>query len=112
MHGVCENLPSVTENLHGVTDTPNKELLINNYIEKNNILHVFPENTDMFLNLLDFYSLNRFGKQIRKHNGEYDIEMLIGVSSVEEILEGLDELIDNYDQCNLDYLQTVQFRLM
>jgi hypothetical protein len=61
------------------------------------------------LNLLNSFSINKFGKGIRKHKGNYDLEVLEDMVD-EELLEVFEEHLIKYEYCNMDYLQTIQYR--
>lgn len=104
--------PSIMNTLPSITVTPNKELPIKNKLEKNKFLHHSDRMTNELLILLNDYSINRFGKGIRKHKAsDYDIEYLVDV--VEEIgfNESMDFYISKYDHCNLEYLTTIEERI-
>jgi len=106
---VMVNLPSATVNLVGSTESRYKELPINKSLERNNISTSFEnDGLDSFIN---DYCSERFGKQLRKSSSIVDLEVLQDMER-EEIYEFLDDNVKTYDQCNLDYLATIQFRAM
>jgi len=107
---VTQNLPRVTMNLDRVTVNHYKELDIKNYEEKTNNLHLFQEDTHTILLALEDYTFKRFGKHIRKHdpNKIYNWMVLGFEDDTEEVF---DELITCYDNCNLDYLISVERRV-
>ena len=74
-------------------------------------LHHLGDDVCVFLNLLEEHSLNAFGKSIRKHNGNYDLEILQDMTK-DEMIEFIEDHITRYDYCNLDYVQLIQARAM
>lgn len=103
---------SATDAPGGITNTPNKELHINNYIEKNKLLHHTDSMTSALLISLNEFSLERFGKPIRKHDPDKYYELpIFEDSDNEDWYEMFGKLITKYDYANLDYLQEIQYRL-
>ena len=89
----------------GKPDTTNNNLTYNN---KNNNLH-HSENDGYLYNCLKKYTIERFDKTLRNTRNIIDIECLEDME-YEEVKEFLDDNIQSYDQCNLDYISTIQYR--
>ena len=74
-------------------------------------LHHTDSVTDMFLNLLNSFSKEKFGKPIRKHDSNkiYIWDDLEDYGK-EEMIEILNICVTKYEYANLDYLETIQAR--
>lgn len=91
---------------NGKPPTTNNNLTNN---DENNILHHYPNDGGIF-NSIDEYTRDRFNKGVRQtRNRIYDIECLEDMA-YDELKEFLDDNIKNYEQCNLDYIETIQYR--
>jgi len=77
-------------------------------IKDTNILHRSDFDVRV-MNLLNSFAINKFSKGIRKHNGNYDLEVLEDMAD-EELLEVFELHLTKYAYCNMDYLQTIQYR--
>lgn len=107
---VTQNLPRVTENPCRVTVNHYKELSKNKDLTRTIILHHSDEVTCALLNTLNAFSIEKFNKTIRQHdpNKHYVWDVLDGYD--EELTLELESNITKYEQCNLDYLETIQAR--
>ena len=91
-------------------DAPNKEISINNSLNKNKYLH-HSENDAYVIKELAEYCFDCFGKELRQHTKEYDLTVYHDVGDT-HLYEFFSENIKQYDQCNLDYLQKIEGRLL
>lgn len=109
--GVIARLGSITDTLGSSTVTPNKEQVIKNQIEINNILHLFDEKTCSLLKLLNDFSIKTFNKPIRRHDPKraYDIDDYQYFED-DELIEFIERHITKYDFCNLDYMSQIHAR--
>lgn len=108
--GVIARLGSITDTLGSSTVTPNKEQVIKNQIEINNILHLFDEKTCSLLKLLNDFSIKTFNKPIRRHDPDKSYDMLevwIEDCDEEEWNDIFERNLTNYNYCNMDYLNLI-----
>lgn len=61
------------------------------------------------IELVSAYTENRFSKPLRETTGYPDLEIYQAYNGY-EIIEILESNVKNYNQCNLDYLSTIQER--
>jgi hypothetical protein len=62
-------------------------------------------------NKINKYCLEKFGRELRPLKKDvYDIECYKDLH-YEEIEEFLDKVIDNYNQCNMEYITAIQYRM-
>ena len=94
----------VSKSLHSDTKVVDTEL------KDTENLHHF-SNDGYLYNYLKKYTLERFDKTLRNTRNIIDIECLEDME-YEEVKEFLDDNIQTYDQCNLDYISTIQYRAM
>lgn len=87
-------------------DTESKET----NIKDTEYIHHSDEVTCALLNTLNAFSIEKFNKTIRQHdpNKHYVWDVLDGYD--EELTLELESNITKYEQCNLDYLETIQAR--
>jgi len=86
-------------------DTTNNNLTNN---DNNNILHQLKIDDDIF-EIIEKYAINRFGKGLRKSNNYNDMNILEGCTH-QDIVSFLDDNVQSYNQCNLDYIEIIQQR--
>ena len=115
-------MPKTTANIcptSGIFDPTNSQNATNNsdtdvretYKSETEYLHHTLYDGCVLINILKNFSLNTFNRDIRKHKGVYDLEEYSYMDS-EAFVEFLEENITKYEWCNLDYLETIQARVM
>lgn len=93
------------QNMANNSETNNSK---NNRKETEILHHTLCDGASMF-KILEDYSLKRFGKSLRRHNGYYDLDGYHYMDK-EDFVSLLEENITKYDWCNFDYLQEIQER--
>jgi len=95
---------------NGSNRANNSETDIND-TKKNNTEYLHHSLNDgvCMINILDSFSLKTFGKKLRKHKGNYDLETYDYMDK-DMFIEFLEENITRYDWCNLSYLESIQAR--
>lgn len=82
--------------------------------ERARLIYLHPQsgdvlNRDELIDLIEYYTQKRFDKPLRETTGYPDLEIYQSYNGY-EIIEILEKNIKNYNQCNLDYLSTIQER--
>lgn len=103
-------IPVVQFSNHGESDRGKSNTTNNDYNNNdvNNISTSFCEN-DEFISFLNKYCYDRFGKPLRKSNNIHQFDTASYIDH-DDLIEYLDEDIKTYDQCNPDYIETIQDR--
>ena len=91
----------------GKSTTNNNNSTNNNH---NNILHQ-TKFDDRLSSLINKYSEQRFGKSLRQSTKVHELEVIEYMED-DELFEFLDEHIQTYDQCNLDYIEAIERRAL
>ena len=89
-------------------DTTINNVTINKDTKNKNLHHLLDDGSVLF-NILEDYSLKSFGKGLRKHNKEYNLEEY-EMMDKKEFIEFLEGSITKYDWCNGDYLESISER--
>ena len=80
----------------------------NTYINNINSLHHLPDDGSV-VSFINDYCINRFDKPLRKCNNYIDLSEFIN-SDTYSLKGFLDNNITKYEQCNLDYIESIQDR--
>lgn len=76
---------------------------------KTEYLHHLLDDGFVLYEILEEYSLEAFGKKLRKHKGVYSLEEYYYMDK-EMFIKMLNKNIIKYDHCNLDYLEEIKGR--
>jgi len=77
---------------------------------ENNCTHQSEIDESLYL-LIEQYTRNRFGEPLRNSKHVVNLDV-IEDCDYKDLVEFFDKHIKDYDQCNLDYISTIQYRAM